>query len=109
MRSRIRFSAFATERISSGPRSGRGAEAPLRLKLSAAFANADNGAVSARAAHRPSSVTLMTANSSVIIQGPPRNGARRCSGVRFAEIIAPSGNTMPTLRLSPSGGSAKMR
>jgi hypothetical protein len=76
IRSRIRFSAFATERISSGPRSGSGAAAPFRLKLSAALANDDSGAVKARAAHRPSRVKLMTANSNVIIQGPPQNG--RC-------------------------------
>src|SRR2546430_480873 len=50
MRSRIRLSARATERISSGPRSGSGAAAPLRLKLSAALANDDSGAVNARAA-----------------------------------------------------------
>ena len=54
MRSRIRLSALATDRISSGPRSGSGAAAPFRLKSSAAFANDDSGAVSARAAHRPS-------------------------------------------------------
>ena len=75
MRSRMRLSAFATERISSGPRSGSGAAPPFRLKLSAALANDDSGAVSARAAHRPSRVTLMTANSSVIIQGLPRTAA----------------------------------
>ena len=53
MRSRMRLSARATERISSGPRSGSGAAAPFRLKLSAALAKDDSGAVSARAAHRP--------------------------------------------------------
>ena len=53
MRSRMRLSARATERISSGPRSGSGAAPPLRLKLSAALAKDDSGAVSARAAHRP--------------------------------------------------------
>ena len=76
IRSRIRLSAFATERISSGPRSGSGAAAPLRLKLSAAFANDDSGAVKVRAAHRPSSVTLMMANSNVTTHGPLQNG--RC-------------------------------
>ena len=74
MRSRMRLSAFAAERISSGPRSGSGDAAPSRLKLSAAFAKADSGAVSARAAHSPSSVMLMTANNKVIIHGPPKNG-----------------------------------
>ena len=110
MRSRIRFSALATERISSGPRSGSGAAAPLRLKFSAALANDDSGAVRARAAHRPSSVTLMTANSSVIIQGPAQNGGRgRCSGIRFAAIAAPSGSAMPILEVLTSGASVKMR
>ena len=59
IRSRIRLSALATERISSGPRSGSGAAAPFRLKFSAALANDDSGAVRARAAHRPSRVTLI--------------------------------------------------
>ncbi|MEH2506948.1 hypothetical protein V1290_005759 [Bradyrhizobium sp. AZCC 1578] len=54
MRWRIRLSAFARKRISSGPRSGSGASVPFRLKLSAAFANDDSGAVSARAAYSPS-------------------------------------------------------
>jgi hypothetical protein len=48
MRSRIRFSALASERISSGPRSGSGAAAPFRLKVSAALTKDDSGAVSAR-------------------------------------------------------------
>ena len=109
MRSRMRLSARATERISSGPRSGSGAAPPLRLKLSAAFANDDSGAVNARAAHRPSNVTLMTANSSVIIQGPPRNGGRGRSGRMLAEIIMPSGKPMPSLRVSPPLASWKMR
>ena len=110
MRSRIRLSAFATERISSGPCSGSGAVAPFRLKLSAAFANEDNGAAKARAAHSPSRVTLMTANSSVIIHGPPMKGGRgRWSGSRLADIIAPSGSTMPSFRVSPSDGAAKIR
>ena len=79
IRSRIRLSARAAERISSGPRSGNGAAVPSRLKSSAAFANDDSGAVRARAAHSPSSVTLMTANSSVVIHGPPQNGRGRKS------------------------------
>ncbi|MEH2495860.1 hypothetical protein V1294_002339 [Bradyrhizobium sp. AZCC 1678] len=53
-------------------------------------------------------VTLMTANSSVIIQGPPRNGGRGRSGRRLAEIIMPSGTPMPTLRV-PSLASWKTR
>ena len=106
IRSRMRLSALATERISSGPRSGSGAAAPFRLKLSAAFANDDSGAVRARAAHRPSRLTQITANSRVVIQGPRQNGRSHCSGGNFAEIIAPSGSAMPTLR--PSGpGPAK--
>ena len=103
MRSRMRLSARATKRISSGPRSGSGAAPPLRLKLSAALAKDDSGAVNARAAHRPSKVTLMTANSSVIIQGLPRNGGRGRSGRTLAEIIVPSGKPMPSLRFAPSG------
>ena len=39
----------------------------------------------------------MTANSSVIIHGPPQNGGCRWSGRIFAEIIAPSGSAMPIL------------
>jgi hypothetical protein len=100
MRSLIRFNARATKRISSGPRSGSGA-APLRLKLSAAFAKDDSGAVNARAAHRPSNVTLMTANSSVIIQGLPRNGGCGRSGRTLAEIIVQAGKPMPILRFAP--------
>src|SRR5271167_252188 len=68
MRSRIRLRAFATERISSGPRSGSEGAAPLTLKFSAAFAKADNGAVRARAAHRLSRLTLTIANSKVTAQ-----------------------------------------
>ena len=83
---------------------------PFRLKLSAAFANEDNGAAKARAAHSPSRVTLMTANSSVIIQGLPMKGGRgRWSGSRLADSIAPSGSTMPSFRVSPSDGAAKIR
>ena len=96
MRSRIRLSAFATERISSGPRSGSGAAAPFRLKFSAAFANDDSGAVNARAAHSPSKVTLMTANITVIIHGPAQNDeCDRWSGKILAEIIVPSGSARP--------------
>src|ERR1700694_5687287 len=73
IRSRIPLSALATERISSGPRSGSGAAAPFRLKLSAALANDDSGAVKARAVHRPSNVTLMAANSNVVLQEPCGN------------------------------------
>jgi len=76
MRSRMRLSALATKRISSGPRSGSGAAAPFRLKFSAAFANEDSGAVSARAAHTPSTVTLMMVNSSVTIQVPLKKNGR---------------------------------
>ncbi len=74
IRSRIRLSALATERISSGPRSGSGGAAPFRLKFSAAFAIDDSGAVKARAAHNPSMLTLTIANSKVTIQGPAQNG-----------------------------------
>ena len=98
IRSRMRLSALATDRISSGPRSGSGAAAPFRLKLSAALANDDSGAVSARAAHSPSRVTQTTANSRVVIHGPRQNGRSHCSDGSFAEIIAPSGSTMATLR-----------
>ena len=79
------------------------------LMSSVALANDDSGAVRARAAHRPSKVTLMTANSSVIIHGPPQNGRCRWSGSIFAEIMAPSGNAMPILRLSSSCSSEKIR
>jgi len=54
--------------------------APFRLKRSAALAKEDSGAARARAAHTPSSVTLITANSSVIIHGLPQNGGHRRSG-----------------------------
>ncbi len=109
IRSRIRLSAFATERISSGPRSGSGAAAPFRLKFSAALANADSGAVRARAAHRPSRVTLLTPNSNVIIHGSVQNGRCRAFCMRFAEIAAPSGSTMRTLWTSASRASKKIR
>ena len=103
MRSRMRLSALATERISSGPRSGRGSAAPSRLKFSAALAKDDSGAVNARAAHRPSSVTLMKANISVIIHGPPQNRGRGRSVDIDAEIMVPSGNATP-MRWAPSLG-----
>ena len=109
IRSRMRLSAFATDRTSSGPCSGSGAASPFRLKLSAALANEDSGAARARAAHSPSRVTLITANSSVIIQGLPMKGGRRGSGIRLADIIVPSGSTMPSLRVSPSPSAAKIR
>jgi len=55
-------------------------------------------------------VTLMTANSSFIIQGPAQNGGRgRWSGARFAEIIVPSGSAMPIRPVFPSGTGAKIR
>ena len=51
----------------------------------------------------------LRSGNSVVIQGLPRNGGRgRWSDKMLAEIIAPSGNAMPSLRVSPSGGSAKM-
>ena len=96
MRSRMWLRALARKRISSGPRSGSGAAAPSRLKLSAALAKDDSGAVRTRAAHRPSKVTLMTANNSVVIQGPRQNGRCHRSGGSFAAISAPSGSATPT-------------
>ena len=105
----MRLSALATERISSGPRSGSGAAAPFRLKLSAAFANDDSGAVRARAAHRPSRPTQMTANSRVVIHGPRQNGRSHCPGGSLAEIIAPSGSAIATLRPSAPWASEKTR
>ncbi len=107
MRARMRLSARATARISSGPRSGSGASVLFRLKLSAARANALSGAVKARAAHRPSKVTLITANIAVIIQGPPQNGGGRLGIGMVAAIIAPSGSAMPTR--CGFGGSVKTR
>ncbi len=109
IRSRIRLSALATERISSGPRSGSGGAAPFRLKFSAAFAIDDSGAVKARAAHNPSMLTLTIANSKVISHGPAQNGRCRRSGKIFAETIAPSGSAMPTRWLSPSCASGNIR
>ena len=109
MRSRMRLSAWATKRISSGPRSGSGAVALFRLKLSAALANADSGALTLRAAQRPSRVTLMTANDSVIIHGPPQNGGEWRSGATSADTAVPSGSAMPILRATPFGVSTNIR
>ncbi len=67
------------------------------VALSAAFAKADSGAVSARAAHRLSRLTLTIANSSVAIQDPAQNGRGRGSRNTRAEIMLPSGRAMPTL------------
>ena len=104
MRPRMALSARATERISSGPRSGSGAVALSRLKVSAALASADNGADSARAAHRPSNDRLTSTNSSIIAPGPRQNGGGpRKSGPRTATIISPSGST--TARRPPGGPS----
>jgi hypothetical protein len=105
IRSRMRLSALATDRISSGPRSGSGGAVPLRLKLSAAFANDDSGAVKTRATHKPSNVRLMTAKRNVVVHGPIQNGRSPGSGSTFAEIIAPSGNAMPILWVSSLGAS----
>ena len=68
-----------------------------------------SGAVKARAAHRPSRVTLITANSSVIIHGPPQNGGWCWSGTTCAEIAVPSGRATATLRGSRGPASAKIR
>ena len=67
------------------------------------------GAVRARAAHRLSRLTQTTANSRVVIHGPRQNGRSHCSGGSFAEIIAPSGSAMATLRPSGPWASEKIR
>ena len=65
--------------------------------------------VKARAAHRPSDVTLMMANINVTVHGPIQNGRCRCSGGIFAEIIAPSGSAIPIVWVSSPCGSGKIR
>ncbi|MGC0393822.1 hypothetical protein ACVIU7_004529 [Bradyrhizobium liaoningense] len=84
-RSRIRLSALAADRISSGPFSGNGSDERFKLKSSAARAKAERGELSARPAQTPSSVTLATRNRSVLVQAPLTK-----AGILSVPIVASS-------------------
>ena len=110
MRSRIRFSAFATERISSGPRSGSGGGGAVQAETFGGFGKRRQRRGQRARRPQPEQGDADDGKQQRHHPGAAQNGGRgRCSGSTLAEIIAPSGSAMPILRVSPSGGSAKMR